>query len=673
MNGIRAKVVLAFLLGCLGLPSSALAASISPLGRSNYLVRRVCAVTAPGRAHCLGLELRARTASARARERPLGMTRPVAITAALPSEGAYGLRPADLRGVYFPGEEPDAPASQPQTIALVDAYNDPAAEAGLQIYDREFHLPECTTANGCFGQVNQNGETGNLPFPKNSGELEAKQAFCNRSGEGESSSESEHKSEACREVHEAQDWALEISSDIELTHGVCENCRIRLIEADAPQATDLEIAEQTAARPQSEGGIGADEISNSWGVPEPPLDSEAFNHPGVVITAASGDFGYLNWTEAQAAAEHGESYYQGVEYPAASPHVIAVGGTKLLLGSDGARQSETVWNEDLAGAAKNEGADGGGCSVNFDAPSWQQTLPDFTAVGCTRASRAKRALTDVSADGDPYTGMATYYAAPQGAGSWRTFGGTSISAPIIAAMFALAGGAHGVAYPAQTLYSHLGSPLFYDITEGGDGRCDGDYSSGCSGSLSPLSPLDCGAGALICNAAAGYDGPSGVGSPNRLAALAPTGTKTGLQPEPGPQTQHANEQPQGSSPGVRGAAQPPPRHAPAEIDVLDLALSSGARGAIARGWPAVSSLAFSFTLSAPALVRVGLAKLVHRHGHSRWQVLRDALSMLAVTGLNHVRLRAPGRLAPGLYRLRLRPVGGRPRSLLVTVRSNVPE
>ncbi len=88
-------------------------------------------------------------------------------------------------------------------------------------------------------------------------------------------------------------------------------------------------------------------------------------------------------------------------------------------------------------------------------------------------------------------------------------------------MFALAGGAHGVAYPAQTLYSHLRSGLLHDITEGGNGACEGFYGDGCSGSMVPLSLEDCGSGALICNASAGYDGPSGVGTPDGVGAFAP--------------------------------------------------------------------------------------------------------------------------------------------------------
>ncbi len=103
---------------------------------------------------------------------------------------------------------------------------------------------------------------------------------------------------------------------------------------------------------------------------------------------------------------------------------------------------------------------------------------------------------------------------------WWPIGGTSVASPIVASMFALAGGSHGVEYPAQTLYSHLGSSLLHDVTAGGNGECDDDYLS-CSGSIEPLSPLDCGSEALICKAASGYDGPTGVGTPNGSARSSP--------------------------------------------------------------------------------------------------------------------------------------------------------
>ena len=390
-----------------------------------------------------------------------------------------------------------------------------------------------------------------------------------------------------------------------------------------------------------------------------------------MITAASGDFGYLNWTEAEAAHAHGASYYEGVEYPASSPHVIAVAATKLTLASTGERKSETVWNEGPSVAGKDEGADGGGCSLNFEAPSWQREVSDWAAVGCGTGSTSRRAVADVAADGDPYTGVAVYYAAPQGGGGWRTYGGASISSPIVASMFALAGGAHGVAYPAQTLYSHLGSSSLYDIAEGGDGKCDGDYSSGCSGSMNPLSPFDCGAGVLICNAGPGYDGPSGVGAPQGLGAFRPGdgAESAGSVPAEGGSGNSApTSTPSGGDAPPRSAGNDTSSRDRAAIRVSDLDLTLTAIEALNHGRPAITRVAFAFTLSAGTRVRIALAKLVRRQGHWRWQVLRDSITITAGRGRNRLHLRARGRLAPGRYRLTLTPAHGGPLSLIVYIR-----
>ncbi len=494
LTGLRRKplivaLALAFAMLC---ASVAQGATVSPLPASDYTAQSVCAPPAPGHAGCLAQLLLPRTAAARAHTHPLGMVRSAPVKASSAAGGTYGLRPQDLRGAYFPGEAPDAPVSEPQTIALVDAYDDPNAEADLEVYDHEFSLPPCTEANGCFKKVNQNGETGHPPV---------------------ASSE--------REKEEADGWALEISLDIEVARAVCQNCHIVLVEANNAENASLEAAENTAA-----GKSGATEISNSWGGEEPPTDSAAFDHPGVVITVSAGDDGYLNWNASKEEVEGGVKI-GGVNYPASSPHVVAVGGTSLTLSSPAeTRSSETVWNDG-----------GGGCSLGFTAQEWQRDVPAWSSVGC----EGRRAVADVAADADPYTGVAVYDSVPYvrpGGGlknarviGWTPIGGTSLSSPIVASMFALAGGAHGVEYPAKTLYSHIGSAGLYDVTEGGNGKCDHVYSSGCTGSMSPLFVTDCGQGVLICNAAAGYDGPSGVGAPNGIEAFKPARQHTGGGPE----------------------------------------------------------------------------------------------------------------------------------------------
>jgi hypothetical protein len=357
-------------------------------------------------------------------------------------------------------------SAKTQTIALVDALNDPHAEQDLKVYDEIFKLPLCTTANGCFTKVNQEGKRSPLP---------------------ETSPES----------------SVEISIDIELAHATCRECHILLVEADSTNYKDYEMAEDRAV------AMGATEISNSWYGEEPVSDSAAFNHPGTVITAASGDYGYRNWEVKEETPV--EEIKQGqVNYPASSPHVVAVGGTSLELESPPDTWSETVWNDG-----------GSGCSEHFAAPPWQQELPDWASVGCA----SKRAVADIAAEADPYPGFAIYDSIPyETRKGWQRRGGTSAASPLIAGVFALAGGAHGVEYPAKTLYENerkdeLGEPepSLRDITSGTNGECA--TRARCSVAEQEAS---CNHEA-ICVAGPGYDGPSGVGTPVGIKAFEATG------------------------------------------------------------------------------------------------------------------------------------------------------
>jgi len=718
------RIVLAsasILLILIALPCAAVQAAesaIAPLPASDYTVRHACATPAPGHAGCLALALVPETAAARAHTHPLGMTRSAPLKTLTPAEGGYGLRPTDLRAAYFSREQPEAPPSEPQTIALVDAYNDPNAEADLNTYAHEFGLAELAQCaigekGTCFEKVNQEGETTNPPFPTSEAARQAELAVC------EKGASEEEREAACKQVVEAEGWALETSTDIEMARAVCQNnCKILLVEADSSSDADLEEAERTAV------ALGATEISNSWGGGEPLSDSAAFNHPGLVITASGGDDGYLNWTSAEEAEANKEEYHAGADYPASSPHVVAVGGTKLIL-SGGVRQSETVWNEDPNPEGENYGAGGSGCSTHFAAPEWQSKVSDWTSVGCGAGGESKRAVADVSADADPYTGVAVYDSVPyfhEEAGKvvntpfgWVPIGGTSVASPIIASMFALAGGAHSVEYPAKTLYSHLGSASLHDITAGGNGKCDDNYAS-CSGSMNPLSPLfpfDCGQGVLICNSAPGYDGPTGVGTPDGIAAFQPSSEEAKQQTEEKRRAEEklaeaklreeerrteerqrkekeAEEQKkQGSGSGSSGsgssgsttgsstngssstttassstastvAGQP-------TIKLTAFALTPSALLALNRARPKVSEVGFAFTLSAAARVRVALAKLLEARGGTRWQVLPDALTFAAVKGRNHRHLTNRDVLAPGRYRLTLTPVHGAARSLVFQI------
>ncbi len=660
--------------------ASAHAATVAPLPEADYSVHQVCPAPTPGRAGCLALELVPKTTAARAHTHPLGMTRARLLAEPSPANGGFGLRPQDLHTAYgLPN-----PASSTQTIALVDAYNDPTARSDLEAYDTEFGLTECS---GCFKQVNQNGSAvaSSLPFPQSTVELE----------EAETSANPARRKEA----EEATHWDLEISLDIEAARATCHSCHIVLAEAESPQFGDLEAAESAAST------LGANEISNSWGGPECERrlkllrvcteDSPVFNDPKVVITASAGDDGYLSW-DAPNETERGFA-----EYPASSPHVIAVGGTRLSpLGPGGAWVGESVWNGD--------GAGGGGCSVEFAAPAWQASVTGWPTVGCA----TKRAVSDVAADADPYTGLAVRYASSscqttyeQGdtlkvLANWCTIGGTSLASPLIAATFALAGGAHGAAYAAKTLYENQAkSPTaLHDVTEGSNGECSTpfDPATGLSECTALQESSDCSETA-ICLARTGYDGPTGVGTPDGIAAFQPPGTvKESPSEEPGTEGEsHGN--PQSGGPNTSGestgatnatggqatkeggaSASPvshlPPLGPPASLRADSLppilsapALTRTAAAALRHGRPRVWRIAFVFTSNMSARVRASLAKQLTTHGRRRWQTLPDTRMIAAVTGRNGARLSARGSLAPGRYRLTLTPVGGVGRALTFSI------
>ncbi|MFE9557272.1 peptidase S8 [Streptomyces sp. NPDC006703] len=364
-------------------------------------VKQLCAKPAtPGSMHCLAL---ARTDV----KQHLGISADAA-----PS----GLGPTDLQSAY----KLPASAGSGATVAIVDAQDDPNAESDLATYRKTYGLPECTTANGCFKKVDQNGGTS---YPTaDSG------------------------------------WAGEISLDVDMVSAVCPQCHILLVEAKSANMDDLGTAVNRAVT------MGAKYVSNSYGGGEDAsgltADSKYFNHPGVAITVSSGDSGY------------------GVEYPAASQYVTAVGGTSLKRDSSSRGWSESVWGTSSGG----QGA-GSGCSAYDPKPSWQKDS------GCS-----KRAVADVSAVADPATGLAVYDSYQ--ASGWNVYGGTSASSPIIASVYALAGTPAAGTSPASYPYAHTGS--LNDVTSGANGSCSPAY---------------------LCTAGAGYDGPTGLGTPNGTAAF----------------------------------------------------------------------------------------------------------------------------------------------------------
>jgi subtilase family serine protease len=347
-------------------------------------IRPVCGAVPIGNARCFSLVKGNATAS---------------------SPSGYG--PADLQSAYA---LPSATAGGGQTVAIVDAFDDPTAEQDLAQYRSFYGLSACTTANGCFRKVNQTG--GTLPMPPPN-----------------------------------PDWSLEISLDLDMVSAVCPNCHILLVESNTNLDSDLYTAEDTAAR------LGANAVSNSWGGNEysgETADDTHFNHPGVAITASSGDSGF------------------GVEYPAASRYLTAVGGTSLTRNSSSRGWTESAWS----------GA-GSGCSAFEPKPAWQ------TDTGC-----ARRTVADVSAVADPNTGVAVLFG-----NMWFTVGGTSASAPIIAGVYGLAGNAAALT-AGSFPYAHTAS--LFDVTGGSNGTCSPAY---------------------LCTGGTGYDGPTGLGTPNGAGAF----------------------------------------------------------------------------------------------------------------------------------------------------------
>jgi subtilase family serine protease len=325
----------------------------------------------------------------------------------LATSGPAGYGPADLRSAY------DVKAMGSGTlVAIVDAFGYPTAEQDLATYRSKFGLPACTTANLCFKKVNQSGVQGSYP----------------RTDTG---------------------WSQETALDLDMVSAMCPGCKILLVEANSNSFQDLALAVNTAA------AMGAHAISNSYGGGESGSAAYEpyYTYAGIAVTVSSGDNGY------------------GVEFPASSPHVTAVGGTHLVRSNNARGWSETAWS----------GA-GSGCSSVYTKPSWQ------TDGGCS-----KRTVADVSAVADPNTGVAVYGPTGRSRSGWMVFGGTSVAAPLIAGLYGV--NDTGVTYGSDPYYQ---SSALYDVVSGSNGSCGGSY---------------------LCTAGAGYDGPTGLGTPNGVAAF----------------------------------------------------------------------------------------------------------------------------------------------------------
>jgi hypothetical protein len=389
-----------------GVPAVALAQGPGPAG---------CPAPAPGQGTCVAVAAPGRTAVSEAALKAAGTA---------PS----GYSPANLQDAYSLSSA-SATGGVGQTVAVVTAYNDStadsSAETDLGTYRSEFGLPACTTANGCFSEVDADGGS-DYPASGPAG------------------------------------WSLSDAEELDMISAVCPNCHLLLVEADQPQIPTTTTGGTTQTgigQAVNEAvALGAKFVVTTFFGPEvsgeTSWDSAYFDHPGVVIAAPDGASGY------------------GTSYPAASPDVVAVGGTTLTQDTSTARGwTESAWSDT-----------GSGCSAYEPKPSWQAD------TGCT-----SRMLNDVTAVASPNTPVAVY---DTRSGGWVADASNGTAAAIVAAAAALAGTPASDLYPVQYLYANASG--LNDITTGSNGTCSITY---------------------YCTAGPGYDGPTGLGTPDGVSAF----------------------------------------------------------------------------------------------------------------------------------------------------------
>jgi subtilase family serine protease len=364
---------------------------------------------------------------------PVGYARPPFHVHSNATQGPSGLSPAQIRHFYGLDRLSSSEQGGGQIIAIVDAYDNPDAESNLKVFDSTFGLPPCTTSNGCFSKV--------------------------------------YSGTSARLIRADSGWALESSLDIEWAHAIAPQAKIVLVEAVSNSFADLMAAVAIAIAPQPRG-VGASVVSMSWGgtefLSETQYDGQFSSANGVSFVAASGDAGAT------------------VEYPAASPYVLAVGGTSIGTDASGDYLGEQAWS-----------GSGGGRSAYEAEPSYQSNYPiPNDAVGA-------RGIPDVAFGADPATGFAVYDAYTyQGQRGWFVVGGTSAGAPQWSGMLAIANGVR-VANGKTTLNA-VGSVnrVLYNVAATAYSANFHDIAAGTNGT--------CG---VLCTAVPGYDYVTGLGSP----------------------------------------------------------------------------------------------------------------------------------------------------------------
>ncbi|HEX3791763.1 MAG TPA: S8 family serine peptidase [Pseudonocardiaceae bacterium] len=349
------------------------------------------------------------------------------------------------------------------TIAVIDVGADPQLESDLGVYRAQYGMPACTTANGCFQQLDYQGGPA-LP-PATSADDKAID----------------------------EEIAFETSLDVEMASAACPACHlteIQIPDSAVPstpppgQPSNFDgYAQAFATATQTAVAHGASAVSMSYGLPGDAAMlqgsiANGLDHPGVAITASAGDGGF-----------QGDAYL----WPQALPTVTSVGGTELVEQSG--LYVEGAWSQT-----------GSGCTPTASAPAGQPAkVSGYCAGG--------RSSTDVSAVADNVAVYDTYTPATGEQLGWLVAAGTSAASPFIAGVYAAAGHL-GAVHGPNTLYQ-APSFAFHDVTSGGNASI-GDASGDCLPVNAALSGSTTTFAGPLCAAQSGWDGPTGLGSPRGL-------------------------------------------------------------------------------------------------------------------------------------------------------------
>ncbi|MCL2585499.1 MAG: ricin-type beta-trefoil lectin domain protein [Streptosporangiales bacterium] len=431
--------------------------------------RSACPVPGPGQVSCSGIIRTASAQSTPGKTAASAGTRPAGTAKAGTSAAAAGATPSGFSPAQLQSAYNLASASAtggiangaPEAVAVVTPYDDPNAAADLAAYRTQYGLAPCVTTAG--------------------GALPVGSGCVTKVNENNQSSPLPSAPPSS-----AADWTAVASADMDMVTAACPNCQILLAEAGSDQVADGGQALLTAEN-------DADVIVGGWGAAQfagQDADSRAYlNAPGKALVFAGGDTG------------------TGEAWPASSQYVTAVGGTTLTADASASRGwDETAWSGSSAG-----------CSSFEPKPAWQSD------TGC-----GNRTQNDVSAVADPSTPVSVYDSTAPADGDgratdWASIGSTSVSAGIIAGIYALNGLPQAGTYPASYPYQSGNSGNFNDITSGSDGTCESNRS-------------------YLCTAGTGYDGPTGTGTPNGAAGLSDQASgDTVSVPDPGTQDYAASQ------------------------------------------------------------------------------------------------------------------------------------